>query len=293
MSLISLILVPSLLAAGGSLPDISCPEGYTISVFAEGITGVDGLAISPAGVLFAASETEGSVYRVGEDGELEMVLNGLFHPEGIAFDSFGTLYVVEDVSEGRLLSWSPSTGLEVLASGLDYSEGVAASGTGSVFVTGSTLEGGGFPPFLTTVSQVFEDSLRTVYSSLFLWSFSGMAFGEDGLLYVCNETAGLPFIDAAVLRLDPVTGDWEVFCRGLRGCEGLAFSADGGFPLLVAEEETGEGRGRISLVDSSGTAAPFAEGFLNIEDVAVGADGKIFVSEDTSGRVLVLEPPPD
>lgn len=293
MSLFSLILVPSLLTAGDPLPDILCPEGYTTSVFCEGISGVDGLAISPSGELFAASETEGSVYRIGDDGRPEMVLNGLSHPEGIAIDGFGTLYVVEDVREGRLLSWSPSSELEVHVSGLDFPEGLAVSGEGGVFLAESTLEGGGLPPFLTKVSEVTSDTLRTVYSSLFLWSCSGMAFGKDGMLYVCNETSGIPFIDTSVLRIDPASGEWEVFCRGLLRCEGLSFSADGGFPLLVAEEDVGDGSGRLSAVDSTGAVSVFAEGFLNIEDVAVDSDGRIFVSEDTSGRVLLLEPPAD
>ena len=294
MSLFVQMLLPCLLVQSpGELPGIVPFEDYTVSLYCDGLPGVDGLAISPSGELFAASETEGSVYRIGEDGRPEMVLNGLSHPEGITFDGSGTLYVVEDVLDGRLLAWPPSSPLEVLASGLEYPEGVVISRDGGIFVTESSLEGGGLPPWLTTVSQVAADTLRTVYSSLFLWSCSGMAFGNDGMLYVCNETSGIPFIDTSVLRIDPASGEWEVFCRGLLRCEGLSFSADGGFPLLVAEEDVGDGSGRLSAVDSTGAVSVFAEGFLNIEDVAVDSEGRIFVSEDTSGRVLVLAPQAD
>ena len=292
MSLWNLILLSLLfIPPREPLPGIVLPEGYTASVYCEGILGVDGLAISPSGELYAASETEGTVYRIVSDGELEMVLNGLSHPEGIAFDTSGTLYVVEDVQGGRFLVRPPSSGLEVLAEGLEFPEGVAVSADGAVFVTGSSVESGGLPPFMTTVSLVDGDTLLTVSSSLFVWSYSGIAIGSDGMLYVCNETSGLPLISESVIRIDPISGDWEVFCRGLQGCEGLSFSADGGFPLFVVEEDTGAGSGRLTMLDSSGMPTVFAEGFLNIEDVVVDRDGRIFVSEDTSGRVILLEPP--
>lgn len=63
------------------------------------------------------------------------------------------------------------------------------------------------------------------------WTRS-LAFGDDGFLYLsvgsrCNACEEADPRRASVLRVDPETGETEIFATGLRNTVGLAFTADG------------------------------------------------------------------
>jgi len=269
------------------------PEGWTAVVLCAGIPGADGLAMSSSGELFVASETTGRILKVIGPDSLDILVEGLDHPEGIAAGPDGCLFVVEDAASGRLLSIDPTGNILVIAEGLANPEGVAVSAAGVPFVTQSSAEGAPFPPILTSLSSGDSDGLTVISSSLYLWSFSGVAVDSSGTVFVCNESAGMPFVDASVIRIDPSVGALRVFCRGLRSCEGLCFSPGGRFPMYVAEEDLGDGSGRVSVVDREGRTAVFASGFGNIEDVLVDCHGRIFVSEDTGRRIIRIQPCPE
>ena len=273
---------------GDTLSRILPPEGYTATVFSTGIRGVDGLVFAPSGYLYAASEGSGAVYRIDEHGSATIVADSLKHPEGLAADSSGNIYVTEDVEFGRLVMIEPSGKINILADSLQYPEGVSLMRDGSLAVTESSLEATSLPPVLTGVLRVDRNGSFSLYSSLFLWSCSDLIADGNGVLYACNELAGYGFISASVLRIDPISGDWDVFCRGLHACEGICCSSNGSFPLYIAEEDTGSGSGRLSLVDEHGTASVFAQGFFNIEDVAVDSTGGVYVSEDSTGMIILI-----
>jgi hypothetical protein len=63
----------------------------------------------------------------------------------------------------------------------------------------------------------------------------------------------------------------------------------GGFLLYVAEEDTGDGRGRVSRFEAGGSHVPFCSGFYTIEDVVLDRAGRMYVSEDGSGSIIVIE----
>ncbi|MEN8208413.1 MAG: hypothetical protein ABFR50_04090 [Candidatus Fermentibacteria bacterium] len=275
-------------AHGDTLSRIVLPEGFRATVFSTGISGVDGLVFSSSGCLYAAAEANGAVYRIDESGNAIMITDTLNNPEGLAADDAGLIYVTEDVEYGRLIAIMPSGGLETLYDSLQYSEGVAFIGEGDLAVTESSLEASIIPPLLTGVRRIDMNGSNPFYSSLYIWSCSDLIADSSGTLYVCNELSGYGFIQASLFRIDPESGNWDVFCSGLHSCEGICSSIDGFFPLYVAEEDTGTGSGRLSLVDSDGSVTPFAEGFYNIEDVAVDAEGGIYVSEDTTGMIILI-----
>lgn len=276
------------LNCGDSLARITLPDGYTATVFATGINGVDGLAFSSRGYLYAVSEGDGAVYRIDKSGSAIILAEGLVNPEGIAVDSSESIYVTEDIEYGRLIAIEPSGNVEVLADSLQYPEGVAWICDGSLAVTESSLEAISLPPVLTGVLRVDTSGSSPLFSSLYLWSFSDLIADNGGMLYVCNELSGYGFIQTSLLRIDPLSGEWEVFCRGLRACEGICSSGEGFFPLYVVEEDMGAGSGRLSIVDENGTATVFAQGFNNIEDVAVDPSGGIYISEDTTGMIILI-----
>ncbi len=273
---------------GNSLPWIQLPAGYTASVFCMDVNGADGLALSPSGDLYAVSEADGIIYRIDENGYKEVIAVGFRNPEGIAVSGSGMIYIVEDIEEGRLIGITPSGDMEVITEGLSFPEGVAITKDGSVLITESSIESGLLFPVLSEVKQVNSGGTRSVYSSLYLWSFSDIAVDSSGMVYVCNELSGYGFISASIIRIDPSDGSWGVFCRGLHACEGICFDVNGAFPMYVAEEDAGGGSGRISVVDEDGVVSVFAFGFQNLEDIVVDRSGRIYVSEDTSGKIILI-----
>ena len=275
-------------AQGDSLPEIQLPAGYSASVFCVDVDGADGLALSPSGDLYAVSEADGCIWRIRENGDKAIIAEGFRNPEGIAISGSGMIYIVEDIEGGRLIGITPSGDMEIIAEDLSFPEGVGIAKDGSVLITESSLESGLIFPILSVVRQVNPGGIRSVFSSLYLWSLSDIAVDSSGTIYVCNELSGYGFISTSVIQIDPSDGSWKVFCSGLHACEGICFDADGAFPMYVAEEDTGGGSGRISIVDEEGVASVFAEGFQNLEDIVVDWSGSIFVSDDTDGRIIVI-----
>src|SRR5512142_540922 len=85
---------------GPRLSTIKLPPGFTISVFASGVTNAREMTLSPNGVLFVGTRGEGKVYAVvdrNKDGKADRVYtiaSGLRMPNGVAFRN-GSLYVAE------------------------------------------------------------------------------------------------------------------------------------------------------------------------------------------------------
>lgn len=278
-------------AVGDLIPRIQCPAGYAATLYAQGLSSPDGLAFSPSGVLHVAEETAGRVSRIGPGGSISTVVSGLTNPEGIAFDTAGNLYVVEDVQNGRLLRVTPGGDTTTLATSLDAPEGVVWTSDGTTYITESNLQFASNPPYdlQTQVTAVSPSGGVTVLRTDDLyWSYAGIALGADGLLYVTNEASGTG-TNHSVFTVDPATETRELFATGLVAPEGLRFAASGDFPLYVAEEDTGGGAGRLSLIEADGSHTPFCTGFGTIEDVAVDDSGRLYVSEDSTGFIIVIE----
>jgi sugar lactone lactonase YvrE len=279
-------------AVGDPLPRIQCQNNYTATIYAEGLIGPDGLAFSPTGTLYVAEETAGRVSRIEPDGSATPVLSGLNSPEGIAFDDQGNLYVVEDIENGRLIKRATDGLTTTLATNLDAPEGVVWATDGPVYVTESNVQFASSPAFYKTqVTAVSASGVTTSIriDSLF-WSYAGITIGSDGLLYITNEASGIGTNDS-VFTVNPNTGQRVLFTSGLIAPEGLRFSNNAQFPLYVAEEDIdGNGHGRLSQVQADGSHSPFCTGFGNIEDVVLDNNGGFFVSEDSTGLIILIAP---
>jgi len=300
-------------AVGDLLPRIHCIPGYTATIYAEGLSSPDGLAFSPAGILHVAEETAGRVSQVEPGGTLTPVMTGLTNPEGIAFDEAGNLYVVEDTQGGRLVKRAYVGGTTTLASGLDAPEGVVWTAVDRLYVAESNIEFVIDPADLRTriaavsssgvVTRIITHTPIIDGTDVTFWSYAGLTQGPDGLLYVTNEISGkeietvvIPgvltftlFTTDSIFTLDPATGTRTLFASDLVSPEGLRFSASGGFPLYVAEEDIGDGSGRLSRVMSDGRHTPLCTGFSGIEDVVIDQQGWLYVSEGTSGLVVLVK----
>jgi alkaline phosphatase len=246
-----------------------------------------------------AEEAAGRVSRIEADGSATPVVTGLNQPEGIAFDANGDLYVVEDVpqppdlSPGRLLKVTPGGITTTLTANLDAPEGVLWAPDGTLYLTESNIQFASSPfDFLTHVTKVppTGDPARILSNSLY-WSYAGIALGPEGHLYVSNEASGTGTADS-IFKVDPATGARTLFASNLVSPEGLRFGADGRFPLYVIQEDTGSGAGMLGRVEANGSHTPLCTGFFSIEDVVQGADGRLYVSEDTTGMIIVIEGEP-
>ena len=263
-----------------------------------------------------AEESAGRVSQVGSTGLVTPVVTGLARPEGIAFDEAGALYVVEDVQAGRLIKVTTDSVTATLAAGLQAPEGVIWVPDGTLYVTESSLQFATNPADLWTrvaavspsgaVTRVITNTSAIHGTVVTAWSYAGLAARPDGLLVVTNETAGreqpivvIPGVltftlstTDSIFVIDPAMGTRTLLASDLVSPEGLRFSATGGFPLYVAEEDTGDGTGRLSQVGPDGSHSPLCTGFLSIEDVAVDHRGWLYVSEDASGLIVLVKPIP-
>lgn len=304
--------VAAAMPPGDPLPRIACTSNYTATIYAEGLSSPDGLALASDGHLYVAEETSGEISQIGANGLITPLISGLNKPEGLTLDSNGNLYVVEDANGGRLLQRQPNGTLITITTGLVGAENVAWSATGTpLHVTESNVEFISDPQdakaWVTSVQlNGTKDRLITATPQLtfpnlvsFI-SYAGITWGPNGLLYLSNEAAGVeisqpPFIlttTDSILTLNPNTIAQTVFVEGLTSPEGIRFAPDGNFPLYVAEEDLGNGDGWVSVVASNGAVTAFCSGFLTIEDIQPAPDGSFFVSEDTSGYIVLLSPPP-
>ena len=82
------------------LDRLNLPEGFKISVWADGVANARSMALSPSGTLFVGSRSKGNVYALKDtDGDNKadkkyLIAQGLRMPNGVAFKD-GSLYVAE------------------------------------------------------------------------------------------------------------------------------------------------------------------------------------------------------
>src|SRR3989454_8043257 len=83
------------------------PVGFTVNIFAAGVSGARLLALGPGGAVYATQSGSGQIVRLGDangDGPAESVvpvLTGLSDPSGIAFRG-DTLYFAQETAVKRL-----------------------------------------------------------------------------------------------------------------------------------------------------------------------------------------------
>ncbi|MEO1235093.1 MAG: PQQ-dependent sugar dehydrogenase [Myxococcota bacterium] len=167
---------------------LSLPPGFTLSLFSAAVPGARSLARGADGTLYVGTRQE-SVYAVQDtDGDhvadrVVVIAEGLNMPNGVAVQG-EDLYVAE---VGRILRW----------------KGIAKK-----------LSRPGKPEVVT--DRYPEDRHHG-------WKF--IAFGPDGKLYVpvgapCNICdPDEPY--AALTRINPNGGDFEIVARGIRNTVGF------------------------------------------------------------------------
>jgi hypothetical protein len=271
-----------------------------ITPVVDGLNSPEGIAFDDTGNLYVVEDVEdGRLIQVDPAGSRSTLASGLEAPEGVAWTPDGTLYVTESNSQ---YADSP----------LDLRTHVTRVSPGG------------------QVSRIITDTPVISGLMMAAWSYAGISPGSDGRLYVTNELSGqentrtvvlIPGILTATMTLsttdsvfvvDPQAGERTLLASNLVSPEGLRFLSSGGpaasglfardgslspagplsagFPLYVVEEDIGDGRGRLSVIGEDGHHSPLCTGFMTVEDVALDARGRLYVSEDESGLIVRIEP---
>ncbi|MEM7487006.1 MAG: sorbosone dehydrogenase family protein [Bacteroidota bacterium] len=177
-----------------SLPiqNLNLPQGFKVSVFAEGIDGARSMAMGDEGTLFVGTRNEKTVYALQDlDGDFKaekvIVLDSTLEvPNGVAFND-GALYVAE---VGRLLKYP---NIEDNLSNLQKPE------------------------------VIYDD-----YPTEFHHGWKYISFGPDGKLYVpvgapCNICESEDERFASITRMDPDGTNREIFAKGVRNTVGFTW----------------------------------------------------------------------
>jgi glucose/arabinose dehydrogenase len=191
-ALLPLLLAATLAAPATAAPQLDrlqVPRGFTVELVSDEIVNARQLALAPDGTLYAGTRGDGRVWAL-RDGRVFELASGLRLPTGIALKD-GDLYVA-----------SVSTILRLD----DVGDRLAD------------------PPEPVVVTDALPSDGHHGWKHL--------EFGPEGDLWVpvgapcniCDE--GDPY--ATLLRMDPASGDYTVFARGIRNTVGFDFHPDTG-----------------------------------------------------------------
>ena len=314
--------------ASASLPGdaaASDPLSFQQQVVVGGLQDPDGLALHPAtGELYVSEEGAGriSVIRAGAAVPVigpELRVAGpipawllsetrpesfwrtprLRNPEGLCFTPDGALLVVEDTPGGRVLAFEPddagrygaATVVPIPNLGDAYAwESISADAEGRLFLAGSSHEGAmGWGASCVIIRETDGTWWMADYSPLASFSAVAISGGSDVLVVGDESVNGVTWWDVARQR------EIQTLTHDLKAVEGLAVLPDGS--LAVAQEKVeasgaGPAGGRLVRVDPvTGRSTVIAAGLGAIESVVCDErTGRLFVTEDSTGRILAYTP---
>jgi gluconolactonase len=228
----------------------------------------NGLALDRNGDVWCCETLTPSLIKMAPDGTCETVLTEvegvpLLWPNDLCFGTDGALYITD-------------SGL-LVRDFLDHT-GAPRPGCDELPMAGIVFR---YDP-ATGGSRILDDGYRFT---------NGIAFGADGLLYT-NETIG-GNVYRYTVAADGSLGQREVFGNvldpaytdpGLRGPDGMAFSADGRLFIAVF------GQGDVTVMDRDGIVVDrLGLGGRAPTNVAFGRTGeqRLYVVEDEKGTIEV------
>lgn len=191
------VCVPTMMGGKPKIQQIKLPEGFTISVFAEGITNARAMCWGEKGTLFVGSRSEGVVHAIrdtngdGRADEHVVIAQKLNMPVGVAFKD-GALYVS---AVDRILRYD------------NIEDRLNA------------------PPEPVVVTDAYPTDKHHG------WKF--IAFGPDGKLYVpvgapCNICLSEDSIYASITRINADGSGREIIAHGVRNTVGFDWHPETG-----------------------------------------------------------------
>lgn len=156
---------------------------FNMKPFINEMMNATGLTFDPQGVLYISSRYDGIVYQVTPTGNMTVYVEGMGVACGLAFDYEHNLYVGD--RSGTIFKISPNRQIFVFAT---LEPSIAAyhlsfGPDGYLYVTGPTTSS-----FDSVYRISHEGEVETFYRGL--GRPQGMAFDEEGRLYVAASLAG-------------------------------------------------------------------------------------------------------
>jgi len=157
---------------------------------------ISGLGAHPVGVNFDSTgnfyvtEQFGTVKKFSSSGTFLSSASGFTNTRGVAVDSDGTVYVVEQAgfphSDGKLTKFTSfPSGRSVIASGLDFGMYVDIDSSGNVFVAESGASAGP-----TKVTKFSSSGTVLATTSIGLTQVIGIAIDNDDNVIVADQITG-------------------------------------------------------------------------------------------------------
>lgn len=184
---------------------------FTMKPFINELMNATGMAFDSQGMLYISSRYDGFVYQVTPNGNMSVFVEGMGVATGMAFDGEQNLYVGD--RSGTIFKISPNRQIFVFAT---LEPSIAAyhltfGPDGYLYVTGPTTSS------FDSVHRIsHEGEVEVFYRGL--GRPQGMAFDEEGRLYVASSIAGRK----GVVRIYPDKRA-DLFLSG-PGIVGLAFT---------------------------------------------------------------------
>jgi hypothetical protein len=224
---------------------------------------------------YVSSYTGNRIYEVSSTGVASVAIpagNALSAPEGMAYDSFGNLFIANQdiVAIGKWPvggSYSYFVGLGSFTGGLG---GLAIDSANNMYI--STQSG-------NSILKVTPNKATTVFASG-LSQPQGLAFDQSGNLYAANRLGN------SVLKITP-SGNVTTFASNITGATGVTFDSDEN--LYVSSNVTGT----ITKILSGGGQSTFATGIPSAWGMDFGDDGHLYVcsgASSPSGAIYKVSP---
>jgi hypothetical protein len=218
--------------------------------------------------------------------------SGLSRPRGVAFDSFGNLFVATNFFDGTnfqatILKITPDGTQSTFASlGNYFLEGIAIDRSDNVFVMALNQN----PVGSVTIYEFTPSGVQSTFATPPSIQSLGLTFDSAGFLYVpVNFASGPP----QIWKLAP-DGTSTVFATASRsdiGFADLTFDRLGN--LFVSGGPFVRGQDLILKYDPNGTESTFASGLYAPRGLVFDSGGKLFVAEiipDGPGEILKFTP---
>jgi glucose/arabinose dehydrogenase len=191
------VCVPTLVGGKPKIQEITLPEGFSISVYAEGVTNARAMCWGDRGTLFVGSRSEGVVHALrdtngdGKADEHVVIAQKLNMPVGVTFKD-GSLYV---------------------------------SAVGQILRYDNIEDNLNTPPEPVVVTDAYPTEKHHG------WKF--IAFGPDGRLYVpvgapCNICLSEDPIYASITRINADGSGREIIAHGVRNTVGFDWHPETG-----------------------------------------------------------------
>ncbi len=231
--------------------------------------GANGIQLGPDGKLYVAQAFGAQISSIDlATGQISHVLSGgpVIAPDDLDFDPDGVAYVT-DVATGTTWTWRP--GEEPVAHATDQpaNNGVTVGDDGRIFIDE-------FRPGGRLLELAPEQGMpsRTILEGLD--GPNALDVGQDGRVYFPQVFAG------EVWSLDPDSGETRRIVAGLGSPTAVKVSASGDLIVPLSAE------GVIVQIDPrSGSLTTLAEVDPGIDNVALDADGRLFVAHYVDGQV--------